>query len=195
MTTTVLPTRPHSHATTLTATDPYQTELRETVVWVDRAYNDCPRCHQPGQRVVDQCPVQINGGACVGGEIEEWDQRHGCGEWLSVDWEVVEPAGDEPTDEEIRVVATRLLIARDQELAKTNAEIKTRLVTELREALGRLAEPLEADETDEDRCEEVRTGSDTEPGVCRDGHLWLAWDYTSAAEVGDDTITVTEREV
>jgi hypothetical protein len=85
-----------THAMVLTGRDVVTGEqLAYPVVWVDRSYCTCPRCGEPVARVVEECPVLLDTGAGQGGQIEEWSKQHGCGEWLSVDWEEVAATGQQ----------------------------------------------------------------------------------------------------
>lgn len=180
----------HSHATMLTGRDMTTgLPLAYPVVWADRPYDTCPRCGQPVPGVVENCPALLNTGAGQGGAIQEWDQQHGCGEWLAVSWCEVKPAGDEVTEAEIQAAAEELSAEWQREVTAKTSRIVAALRKELAVALARLAEPLDEDETIEDRDEEVRTGSETQPGVYREDGEWLAWSYPPVQD-GSDSITV-----
>jgi hypothetical protein len=185
-----------THATTLHARDVVTGEtLTEVVVWTDLSSGRCPRCDQPVRREPD-CPLHLNGGAGQGGALETWDHMHGCGQWLEPPSEAVRGTGEngEVTEEDVlavaRGLAERLAEAHDERRAK----IRRRLRRELTDALARLAEPLDDDETTEDRAEEVRSGDDMQPGVYHDGHQWVAWDFDPAGGEGE-YLEVTENEV
>jgi hypothetical protein len=185
-----------THATVLTGRDVVSgLQLAYPVVWADRPYDTCPRCGQPVARVVGQCPVMLNTGAGQGGQIQEYSQQHGCGQWLSVDWSEV-PASDrlsDVTEDDVaasaRTFATRLAEA----ITLRRERIRRRLREDLEEALGRLAEPLDDDETEQDRARDVRTGSEVEPGVYSEGGEWVAWDYDP--DGSGDTIAVRESDL
>jgi hypothetical protein len=180
-----------THAAVLTGRDVVSGEqLAYPVVWADRAYAACPLCGQPVARVVEECPVLLDTGACQGGRIEEWSKQHGCGEWLPVDWDQV-PAGDPVSDvtEDDVVAAARMLAARlAGAITAERGRIRERLLAELRDVLRRLAEPLEDGETSEDRAEQVGTASEASPGVYEEDGEWIAWDYDPAGN--SETIAV-----
>jgi hypothetical protein len=185
-----------THAAVLTGHDVVSGEqLAYPVVWADRPYDTCPRCRQPVARVVEQCPVMLDTGARQGGQILEYSKQHGCGEWLSVDWDEVRASDRlaDITDDDV-AAAARLLAARLAEtIASKRDHIRMRLREDLQDALRRLAEPLEDDETAEDRTDEVRTGSEVEPGIYQEGGEWVAWDYDPAGS--GDTIAVHESDL
>jgi len=158
--------------------------LAYAIVWADRVGDTCPQCGQPVARVIDRCPVLLDTGAGQGGAIEEWSKQHGCGEWLSVDWFT---AAD-TSGAAISLCAEALAVAHAEEIRDGRQKIRRRLERNLREALARLAEPLENGETAEDREHEVTTGGEVEPGVFREGSGWLAWDYDPAGD--EEGITV-----
>jgi len=191
---------PHGiHATVLTGRDVVSgLELVYPVAWADRSYRTCPRCRQPVDRV-PACPVALNTGAGAGGQLEELSQQHGCGEWLAVDWaEADEIEGVPATAQRL---ADRLVMFLDAERTRLRAG----LITQLRDALTRLAEPLDVvvGEAIEDRRAEVETGSEVDPGVYLDDRwadrsewVWCAWDFdpdgsgeTVAVYVEDLTVT------
>lgn len=185
-----------THAGVLTGRDVVSGEqLAYPVVWADRPYGTCPRCRQPVARVVEQCPVMLDTGAGQGGQIQEYSKQHGCGEWLSVDWDEVRP-GDQLAEvaEDDIVAAARLLAARlVAAIASERENIRRRLREDLQDALCRLAGPLEGGETAEDRADEVRTGSEVEPGIYQEGGQWVAWDYDP--DGSGDTIAVDESDL
>ncbi|MEV0732346.1 hypothetical protein [Polymorphospora sp. NPDC050346] len=169
--------------------------VARVVVWADRPYDRCPSCGQAVQMNSD-CPVGLNLGE-AGGQLQEHDKQHGCGEWLTVDWDEVTGTSKPDSDDEIVPgIGPADVVAAAEQLAEVTrgkradgrARLEQRLRDDLAAALDRLAEPLAAGETDQDRADEARTGSEVEPGVYREGDLWLAWDYAPGT---DDVVTVT----
>lgn len=201
----------------------YGTDLHRVVVWADRIYTNCPRCGERIDREVEECPVQLNAGAGPGGALMDIDQKHGCGLWLSVGYTEVKPGPDvQPEtcedcesngvnchlhdgpeyDDEVApgitadqvYAAAKELSDRWDHLTKTQqGQIVRDLAQDLRNALDALREPLDDDETMEDRIEEVSSGSEHEPGVyCDDDGNWQAWEYDPAT---DEPITVYARDL
>lgn len=180
-----------THARLLTGRDVVTgLQLAYPVIWADRPYDRCPRCDQPVARVVDQCPVTLDTGAGQGGRIGEWDQQHGCGEWLGVAWAEVD--GD-PTEDDVVTAARQLAEGLAEAIAGQRASVRARLAQDLREAMGRLAEPLEDGETAEERAAEIRTGNEVESGIYLEDGSWVAWDYAPAGD--GDTIAVHEADL
>lgn len=179
MTTDAVPLPAHTHAETLTGTDRHTgLTVTKVVVWADRSYDLCPRCLEPVPAVVE-CPVRLNTDSRPGGLVEEVTQIHTCGRWLCVDW-------DEVTADDVATEAARLAARRQQHITGARQRIEARLRQDLTGALARLAEPLGADETDEDRQREVSTGSETIPGVYYvPGAGWIAW-AEPPVTVGDE---------
>jgi len=182
------------HATVLTGQDVYmRLPLAYPVVWADRPYQECPRCDQPINRTTEtSCPVMLNTGSGQGGQIEEFDQQHRCGEWLPVLWQEVPVAGDEVTEGELAAAAQELAVRFQGAVEAERAGIRKSLRDDLAEALKRLAEPLVSGETAEERAEEVRTGSEVEPGVRQEDGVWLAW---ANDPLDTDPITIDERDL
>lgn len=171
------------HAAMLTGRDVVTGEdLAYPVVWADRAYGTCPRCGQPVARIVEDCPVLLDTGAGQGGQIQELDKQHGCGEWLDVDWQEVQAceAAGGITADDVTAAAGALAAGLAAEITAERDRIRARLRADLRDALRRLAEPLEPGETPEDRAEDAGTGSEIDPGVCVEDGKWFAWDYDPA---------------
>jgi hypothetical protein len=81
--------------------------LHYAVVWSDRDYDECNRCGEPVQQIVE-CPATLHTGCGLGGEILPFDQKHGCGEWLSVRWEELDGLGEPLSDLEIEIAARTL---------------------------------------------------------------------------------------
>ena len=182
-----------THAAILTGTDVVTGEaLAYPVVWADRPYDHCPRCNQFVGRDVD-CPVMLNTGAGQGGQIQEYSQQHGCGEWLSVSWKEIYFSTRDATEQDILDAAHELAADLAEEIAARQKRLRTQLREELAAALKRLREPLGEDETTEDRAGEMRTGSEIEPGIYEEHGVWLAWDYDP--DGSGDPITVTEADV
>lgn len=177
----MLPT--HARTNTLTATGG---RTKRVVVWVDRSYDQCPRCCQPIPVVVDNCPVFLNAG-----KIEEWSQQHSCGYRLSVRWmEVTERSGEDPTDDDVLRVAAALTAERQEDISDACEAIRAGLRRELRAALVRRDEPLADGETPEDRAYKITTGSEVEPGVYRIGDDWVAWAWPPVPDADPETIVV-----
>lgn len=167
-------------------------DLAYPIVWADRPYRECPLCGQTIDQVVSDCPVILDAGA--GGAILEWDKKHGCGEWLFVDWRELD---EDATDDDVLAAAEKLANDRREEIQEGCRKIEAQLREDLAAAVARLAEPLEPGETREDRLEQVRTGNEIQPGVYLDGAdldgeggYLVAWDYHPDGGEGD-TITVT----
>jgi hypothetical protein len=186
-----------THAAVLTGRDIVSGQmLAYPVVWADRPYGTCPRCGQPVARVVGECPVMLDTGAGLGGQILEWDKQHGCGEWLSVSWQEVHSAspGGDPGEPDTLAAAAELAAALAAEVSAERDQIRVRLRGELQEALTRLAGPLDDGETPEDRAAEVRTGSEVGPGVYLEyGGHWLAWDYDPGGS--GEAVTVSAEDL
>lgn len=166
---------------------PYPPQI---VVWTDRPYQACPLCRQPVQPDMSGHPLQLNGWF-----VEPFSQQHGCGQWLDFRWEVVAGTGDggQETADDVLRLAEELAGALEESSGHEREQTRRRLRGELGAALERLAEPLEEGQTPQDRAEEVRTGSASDPGVYCDGGQWLAWDYGPGD--AEDLVEVFEHEV
>jgi hypothetical protein len=197
------------HAAVLTGRDVVTGEpLARAVVWADGIESTCPQCGQPVGMLEELCPVVLNCGAGLGGQLLDRDRRHGCGLWLAVSWQEVvaaredtDPAGEVAPGilgEAVLDAARELADQRRQQIAQARAATTERLRADLAEALARLGEPLQDGETPQDRAEEVSTGSEVVPGVYREpgvpgdaegdpGGVWVAWDYEPG---GTDPISV-----
>ena len=187
---------PGVHYTTLTDRDAVTGgTLTRGIVWTDRPYDRCPQCHEPCRREIDTCPVNLNGGAYQGGRLEEWSQQHGCGQWLAVLWEEVAGTGEdgEVTDDDINSAAAAAAEWLREAIDGERQRLRQSLTEDLALTLQRLAEPLDEDETAEDRAEDVRTGHEASPGVYLDGDRWVAWDYDP--DGSGDPVTVTATDV
>ncbi|MFD7861512.1 hypothetical protein [Streptomyces sp. NPDC059783] len=167
----------------------------QIVVWTDRPYAVCPRCDQPVTHDLSQAaPVQLRQG-----ELEPFDQQHSCGLRLAVLWEGVRGTDDHHavTPDDVLCVARELSEALTATRQSRRDTILSRLREELTEALQRLNEPLAEGETLEERAEDVRTGSETAPGIyLEDGH-WIIWAYDPGRPGGseDDLVVVHETEL
>ena len=181
---------PHVHATVLTDRDVVSGEdLAYPVLWCDRVYGVCPRCDEPVDREPD-CPVLLNTGVGMGGEIEEISQEHGCGDWLPVTWAELPAGADaEAVEAAAEKMAAQFCLERDDERAR----IRVQLTKMLRKGLARLAEPLEDGETIEDRRSELGDDDDTEPGLFFDNGQLTAWDYDP--DGSGDCIKVSESDL
>jgi hypothetical protein len=183
-----------THAAVLSGRDVVTGErLAYPVVWADRPYDTCPGCGQPVNRVVERCPVVLNPGAAQGGRIEEWDKQHGCGQWLSVAWQRVGGRSGETTEQDILDAAGQLADVLAEQVDAAYTRLKARLSADLAEALERLAGPLRDGETHDERVEQLRTGSQIEPGIDIDQGTWLAWDYHP--DGSGDVVTVTDADL
>lgn len=177
-----------THSTTLTGRDVVTAEpIERIIVWADRPYNYCTRCGQTVGYEVPNCPVNLDLGAGWGGQLLDYDQKHGCGQWLLVSWREV--------DDEAAIEAAAQSLAENLAKRIEGLRKKTRaaLAKQLRAAQARLAEPLDeaAGETTADREEEVLSGSEVTPGVFRDGDALLAWAYDPSGR-DDEGISVRE---
>jgi len=159
---------PTLHREVLTQT--YPAADRVLVVWADRPYDRCPRCGQHVEVEVG-CPV---GTDWPNQMVIECDQQHKpCGLWLRVDWlarMVVDPADDAAVEATLTEGVTAIWVETWEDTART---IRERLVEAWRAVHN----------GDWDS-----TGSETEPGVYRDGGTLLAWDYGPRGT--DDMIVV-----
>jgi hypothetical protein len=169
--------------------------LTRGIVWTDRPYDRCPRCHEPVNREVIGCPVTLNGGAHQGGQLEMWSQQHGCGYWLKVEWAEVAGTGPDGqiTDDDVAAAAEDIADALREAIDAERERVRIGLLEDLSLALARLADPLDEDEMPKDRAEEVRTGSEISPGVYLEDGRWVAWDYDP--DGSGDTVSVTANDV
>lgn len=179
------------HAAVLQARDITFTRdiTTKIIVWADHEYDRCPTCDQPVNRDPG-CPVILNDGApeCPTQEI---DQKHSCGDWLSVAW--IALPGD-ATEDRIKAAATELHDGLTADLDHRRREIRKGLTYDLTDALARLAEPLEGDETAADREAEITSGSEVDAGVCRDDQgRWSAW--AEDPDGSGDPIIVTQDDL
>lgn len=173
------------HATVLSARDIVDgTDLVHFIVWHDRPFGSCPRCDQPIQRE-PACPVNLNPGAGQGGALEDWDQMHGCGEWLSVRWDEAASIDD------IENVAATLKSEYQAELAELRDEVRRALAEQLKDVLDELAQPLVDGESEEERRDRLSV-RETEPGVTVDENgVALAWDEDPGGD-GDSIFVAPE---
>jgi hypothetical protein len=165
------------HASVLTGRDPFQTLVERIVVWADRLPGPCTRCGEPvGEHGI---PVMLNGKATLGGELEPYDLKHGCGEWIGQTWVEVDSV------DAIPAAAAEMARDRQDQLDAATDRIRRQLVTDLRAALGRLADGAEPGD--------ITTGSDGTPGIYHDSDDgWVAWAF---AANGDDLVTVYVADV
>lgn len=157
------------HTADLTGTDSWGNEATYTVVWADRPYDTCPRCGESVTRT-PECPVVLDR-STQGLQVETVDLAHGCGDWLRIRWEVV---GEGET------VADRVAAQAAADVTARRGDVMARLRRELADALG--ADP-----------EDAITGSETEPGVYRDGGVLVAWDHDPAG--GGEILEVTRDDL
>lgn len=168
---------PNVHAKLLQACDPQGVDVANVLLWIDRPFNTCPRCGQPiDQDLTGQPPATLDNT----GLTMAFSQQHGCGEWLTVDWDDTDT--DDATVEGVLAAAAKLVADRDAEIVKLRAAVTATLDLQLRDAAVRLAEPLEDGETFEERLEDVCTGNEVEPGVFMDGDVLAAWAYDPAGD-------------
>lgn len=174
---------PHTHAQVLSARNLTSGDVdRLVVVWADRNYDTCPRCGQPVP-VDPGNPVYFDNPP---NPTTERDQKHGCGFWMSVasatfDPDLLDDGVD--LDDHVAAIAAELEKAYAEQVAAANQRIRNGL-------LQNLVDFLEFDP--EDR-EDEAGGSETNPGIYRDGDQWAAWDYPTTDD--GDPITVYEDEV
>src|SRR5690606_14639765 len=133
--------------------------LAVPVVWADRPTSTCPRCRQHVSREVEECPLALDGGAGAGGQIEDRDLAHHCGQWLSVLSQVVEVdiTADDAVDR-IEQAARELEARWREELERERNRVTKRLVRELRWAMDALSTPLDEGEDPVDRINRVTNG-------------------------------------
>lgn len=180
------------HVTTLTADDALTADVdSRIVVWAARPYDTCPGC---GEEVEQNAgvPVHLDGGSGErGGTIVPYSMTHGCGRQLWEQW--VELDGDASRAD---IEAARVQVARmvDEEREQLRAPVREQLQRDLRYALARLGEPLDAHDTPEQRREEVTSGDEAHPGVhWSAGEGWVAWGFDPCGEL--DYIQVTEADL
>ncbi|MER5985756.1 hypothetical protein [Streptomyces sp. NPDC001787] len=179
-----------THAAVLDAAQP-ALQPPTIAVWTDRARANCPGCRQPvAQDMADSCPVTLDQW-----ELRPSDQTHHCGEWLSVLYAQVKGTGYGCEVAVADIERTARSLAEDLSEERNHLRDRTtaRLRRELQEALTRLAEPLSGGETDEERADEVSTGTDMEPGVIHQHGKWLAWDRDPVELY--ETLTVDEQDL
>lgn len=145
------------------------------------------RCERCGQHLETDHPgpvVWVD--ERYGGPQGGWSHQHGCGEWHSPIAARVELVPDEQDWETVLADLAREVDAEvREERDEMDAATRARLARQLRDALGWLAEGADPDD--------VTTGGDTEPGVCRDdAGRWIAWDMDAD---GTDPIIVTEDDL
>ncbi len=167
-----------THAETITGVDSDGAHVEYLIVWRDRPFDLCPRCHETVARVIDAPPVLINPGY-VGGQLDQLDLQHGCGCWLTVHWE--------QADNEIEAVeiAARMAVDLQAEIERARRTMLADLRSNLTDALALLADGVDPDD--------VTTGSEVHPGVYREGGRWLAWDFDP--DGSGDTITADEDDL
>lgn len=179
---------PHIHATILTDTDVHGTHLAVPVVWADRTTSTCPGCEQRVSREVEECPLALDGGAGAGGQIENRDLAHHCGQWLPVLSQVVEVDIDsDDAVDQIEQAAAELEVVWWAELQRAKDRVTKRLIRQLRWAMDALSTPLDEGEDPLDRIGRVTdgirdTGEQVEPGLYLDPEAgaFVAWDYDPA---------------
>lgn len=165
------------HVTMLTDRDVVTREmLAYPLLWSDRPYSQCPRCTEPVDTdLTDKPPAILDGGACQGGQVLDIDQKHGCGEWLSVDSESFER--DDVTADELVAAAVGLSQQRAAAIEMERVRIIDGLRELLADAYARLTDQVVEGESWEDRVADVCTGSEVEPGVCFENDVLIAWNY------------------
>lgn len=129
---TLLPEMPAGiHADIATARDKRTGQDRTAlIVWSDDTTDRCDRCHDEIGREAD-CPIIFDPTDPVDG-FQEKPLQHGCGEIITVNWEVVqEPTADEAV-EAVRKVHQYFL---DQQEGQRKIWRK-KLSTELRKAIA-----------------------------------------------------------
>ncbi|GAA4209042.1 hypothetical protein GCM10022252_74970 [Streptosporangium oxazolinicum] len=170
----------HVHSADLSGPNDRNVPVSLFVVWADRPYRLCPVCGE-GVQVETGCPAVMDPST---GEAESLDQKHGCGEWLITRWIGVDSL------EGIPEAAEQLAAEHADDVAKGRAEAEAELGDELREAMARLAEPLDEGETIADREAEITTGRDDMPGIYKEDGQWVAWAY----DVRDEEVMITVRQ-
>ncbi|MBF6333605.1 hypothetical protein [Nocardia transvalensis] len=168
------------------------TQLDTAVVELTRmSHCTCDGCDQPlnldRPGPVDW--IDERTGAIQGG----YSHQHGCGEWnapeaTSHEFDL-DP--DEEDHEEVQRVLRRLIDDLDQAV---NDDVARRIEIIRRALRVQLREALDALEAGADPAE-VETGSDVEPGVCREGDVWMAWNYPPLARYDGDCVTVGVAEL
>lgn len=144
-----------------------------------------------------------------------WSHQHGCGVWNSpvevavlldayddrieeivadqdpddVDW-FLEDRLHDLAEDALNDALTPMWAEVDDEQRHAAEQVRGRL---LRELAGTLIE-LGQDPGDEGLAAELETGSELEPGVHRDGGMWVAWDDDPRG-VGDGVIVVDEDDL
>ncbi len=99
------------------------------------------------------------------------------------------------TADHVIAAACELAEHRTAVIIVQTEQIREDLAADLRRALEQFSEPLDNDETMDDRIEAVSSGTDTEPGVYLDDDgTWHAWEHDPAGGEGD-AIIVTEADL
>ena len=172
------------HAELLAGTDAASSStISRVVVWVDRPYEECPRCGEPVDRDPG-CPAALDGGE-PGGQLVPYTQQHTCGEVLDADFLALD-GGDGLTADVVLTAAHDLA----QGLTDATAAERRRITRQLREELTSALLALGDGEDEEDVC----TGSEVTPGIYREDGTLIAWAYGPSGDE-EDIITVTEHDV
>lgn len=169
---------PGIHATVLTGTVAATGgTTAHLVVWAERLRR-CPGCDQPGPDNRG-CPVTLNSD----GQPWEWSHEHGCGAWWGCEWGALDVVDG------VTVAEAQTLIDRVGWLAVVEADsARDTLLQHLGDQLTdqiALFDGLVGDGVDADEAErQATTGSETAPGVFRDGGRWVAWDHDPVVDGG-----------
>jgi hypothetical protein len=170
-------------------------EVCAVVVW-GPAERFCPGCDQSERPALRACPIMLDSSV---GDVQAFDQQHGCGLWWGPPWEVVDPTDHHDLASLLAAVTAAVgevaerVTDRDDDKA---AEVRARLVADLAGAVTALAGGADV--------EDVVTGSDLYPGVHVDlyqvehsgeGPVLVAWDYDPRWGAEEDTIVVSEAVV
>jgi hypothetical protein len=156
------------------------TQMSAVVELTRQTSNRCGRCGQEIQ-VSRPGPV-VSFDAVTGAPNGGHSHQHGCGEWnapeavaCDVDFDATE-AGCEAT---IRRLVADLDAQVAEVVAEAEAAVKADLAGQIIAARARLSEPLDGDETAEDRLDELGDEGSLEPCVYLGGDQQLvAWDWS-----------------
>jgi hypothetical protein len=155
------------------------------------AERSCPGCDQTERPALRACPIMLDSSQ---GDVQAFDQQHGCGAWWGPSWEVVDPSDcDDLAALRAAVTAAAGEVAegaadRDAEAA---AKVRTRLVADLSAAMAAVAGGADI--------EDVVNGHDLKPGIQAehglDGLVLIAWDFDPRWDAEGDAIIVSQADV
>lgn len=157
--------------------------------------HDC--CDSCGERINVDRPGPVAWIDERTGDVQgSWSHQHGCGTWnqpFAVRREVELDDVDADTLAGIvEAMHAELVELVTDDVTERTADIRRGLAEDLTATLARYDEPLDEDETRQDREDETTTGSDVSPGIYRDGDEWYAWAYEP---LGGEPVSVAASEL